>query len=489
MITQNFINVGILKSSVLILICLCLFLIFLVLVVAISFWKAREKIAKKSLISSSFSANRHYLTGLENRTALLEKIEIIISDTEQEDFSLAVLYIDIDDFKGINESLGIRMGDELLIRMAQRLVERIRSLSKHVFQVGDDEFVVLLEDIATTKDTMPEIASELINELAKPIEISGYILQTTTCIGVCVYPDCANNAEELVVNSSAARYKAKKMGYGSYVIYDDNMSKQNLVRSLISSDIRKALEKNEFVLYYQPKINYKLNKIVGAEALLRWNHPSLGMVAPEVFIPILEDLGLIHNVGAWVLRTACCDFSSLHKTQDPELQIAINLSAHQFNRGDVAGIIAEIIFDTGISPELVELELTETVVMSDTDKSLLMLKVLQSMGIKIAVDDFGTGYSSMNQLTRFPISTLKVDKSFVHDMHLIPEKEIIVSTIIGMAKKLNFEIVAEGVECKEELEILAAHGCDIIQGFYFSKPLSFQQFTEYLTDHRAGFTN
>ena len=263
------------------------------------------------------------------------------------------------------------------------------------------------------------------------------------------------------------------------------MSKKSVVRSLISGDLRHALERNEFYIHYQPKITLKTGLVQGAEALLRWHHPSLGNITPDVFIPVMEDLGLIHSVGKWVIHTACKDIIKLHKEGYDSLNIAINLSPHQFDKGDIATIIAEVIWETGIAPHKVELELTEAVVMSDTEKSALMLKVLQSMGVKIAVDDFGTGYSSMNQLTRFPIDILKVDKCFIHDMHLIPANKAIVSTIIRMAKELGFEVVAEGVEAPEELEILRIEGCDIIQGFYYSKPLSFNDFSKFVRERNS----
>jgi diguanylate cyclase (GGDEF)-like protein len=478
-------NPTVVKLSILIMFMICLVLIGLVFVLAISLWESREKLKEQKLKINEIKTSKHHITGLDGRMVLMDDLEKILEINKHHDSNVAILFIDIDDFNSINSSLGVKIGDVLLQNVATRIVAEVNAFSKFVYQVGSDEFVVILQDYGTNTDPVAELANDLINTIAQPMNIQGYDLQISCCVGLCVYPECAANAEDLIKHAGAARDNAKKLGYSSYSFYTKEMSKKSVVRSLISGDLRHALERNEFYLNYQPKVILESGLVQGAEALLRWHHPSLGNITPDIFIPVMEDLGLIHSVGKWVINTACKDIVKLHK-EGYDLNIAINLSPHQFDKGDIATIVAEVMWETGIAPHKVELELTEAVVMSDTEKSSLMLRVLQSMGVKIAIDDFGTGYSSMNQLTRFPINILKVDRCFIHDMHLIPANKAIVSTIIRMAKQLGFEVVAEGVECVQELDLLREEGCDVIQGFYYSKPLSFTDFAAYVRDKNSS---
>jgi diguanylate cyclase (GGDEF)-like protein len=475
-------NVSMVKVSILTLFIICLILVGLVFVLAVSLWNMRAKFKDLASKNILHPANKHHLTGLDNRPTLIHVLENLLVNGKVNELNTALLFIDIDDFNSINGSLGVKLGDMLLQNVGSRIVAEVSGYSKYVYQVGSDEFVVLLYDYGQDTSSIAEIANNIIRAVAQPINLQGYDLQISCCVGVCTYPECASDAETLLKNAGSARDNAKKIGYGSCSFYTQEMSKKSVIRTLISADLRQALERNEFYLHYQPKIELATGKVQGAEALLRWRHPSLGNITPDIFVPVMEDLGLIHTVGKWVIQTACKEISKLHKDGYSSLNIAINLSPHQFDKGDIASIIAEVIWDTGIAPHKVEIELTEAVVMSDTEKSVLMLRVLQSMGVKIAVDDFGTGYSSMNQLTRFPINILKVDRCFIHDMHVIPANRAIVSTIIRMAKQLGYEVVAEGVECVEELELLRAEGCDLIQGFYFSKPLSFADFSKYVRE-------
>ncbi len=459
---------------------MCLVLVGLVFVLAVSLWNLREKFKEEKNIAKQYLHNKHYLTGLSSRPALLEVLGNLLAESSQHQTNVALMFIDIDDFNSINGSLGVKMGDMLLQSIGQRIVSEVGAFSKHVYHIGSDEFAVILYDYGNDAATLSAIASDLLYSISQPINIHGYDLQISCCIGLCTFPECSSDAHELLKHAGSARDNAKKSGYGSYSFYTQEMSRKSVIRSLISADLRYALERNELELHYQPKIILATGAVQGAEALLRWHHPTLGNITPDVFIPVMEDLGLIHAVGKWIIHTACHEMKSLHKEGFDSLHIAINVSPHQFDKGDIASIIAESIWETGIAPQKVEIELTEAVVMSDTEKSSLMLKVLQSMGVRIAIDDFGTGYSSMNQLTSFPVDILKVDRCFVHDLHLIPANHAIVSTIIRMANQLKLEVVAEGVECEQELEILRNEHCDLIQGFYYSKPLSFKEFAKYV---------
>lgn len=479
-------DINTVKLSILILFIISIVLVGLVFALAVSLWRLRGRIKIEKLKAKHNLGMKHYLTGLDNRQALIDVLNKLVESRESHAANIALLFIDIDDFNSINSSLGIKLGDLLLVSISHRIINEVSAFSKFVYHVGSDEFAVILYDYGNDTNAVSDIANDVIHAISQPINIQGYDLQISCSIGICTFPDCANDAEELLKHAGSARDNSKKTGYGNFSFYTTEMSKKSVVRALISADLRKALEHNEFTLHYQPKIHLATGAVQGAEALLRWHHPSLGNITPEMFIPVMEDLGLIHAVGKWVIHNACREISKLHKAGYPNLHVAINLSPHQFDKGDIASIIAEVIWETGISPQSVELELTEAVVMSDTEKSLLMLKVLQSMGVRVAVDDFGTGYSSMNQLTRFPIDILKVDRCFIHNMHQIPANQAIVSTIIRMAKQLGYEVVAEGVECIEELELLRKEGCDVIQGFYYSKPLPFNDFVKYVEEHRIA---
>jgi len=482
---SGLLNVQMVRLSILILSIICLFLIGLVFVLANALWNLRNKFAELAHKNIEHPSSKHYLTSLENRTSLINRVENLIANSKDGDIRTALLFIDIDDFNSINGSLGVRLGDLLLQSIASRIVAEASGYTKLIYQVGSDEFGVVVYDCGQDSVMLNELASNIIAAVGQPISLQGYDLQISCCVGVCTYPDCAADAETLLKNSGSARDNAKKIGYGTCSFYTQEMSRRSVIRTLISADLRHALERNEFYLHYQPKVNLQTEMVQGAEALLRWRHPSLGNITPDIFVPVMEDLGLIHPVGKWLIHAACKDIVKLHSEGYTDLHIAINLSPHQFDKGDIASIIAEVIWDTGIAPHKVEIELTEAVVMNDTEKSSLMLRVLQSMGVKIAVDDFGTGYSSMNQLTRFPINILKVDRSFIHDMHLIPANRTIVSTIIRMAKQLGYEVVAEGVEKEEELDLLRLEGCDIIQGFYYSKPLEFSRFAQYVREKNS----
>lgn len=467
---------------------LCLVLMILVYFLGTGYWRLKAQFSKKNQTPLSSQIHKVDLTDMPNRTALINTLDHLLELGDRGNVNIAMLFIDIDDFNNLNISLGNKIADILLVRVSEIIKSVAKEYTNNVYHIGSDEFAVILYDYGNDADIINKVANDIMHAVSQPASIEGYELNSSCCIGVCVYPECASDAEALLKHAGSARDNAKKIGYGSISFYTQEMSKKSVMRTLISSDLRNALENNEFYLHYQPKISLRTGEIQGAEALLRWRHPSLGNITPDIFIPAIEDLGLIHPIGKWVIYTACKDMKRLHMEGYPNLKIAINISAHQFNKGDIASVVAEAIWDSGISPNKVELELTEAVVMSDTEKSALMFRVLQAMGVKIAVDDFGTGYSSMNQLTKFPISILKIDKCFIHDIHLNPANHAIVSTMIRMGKQLGFEVVAEGVECLEELEILRIEDCDQIQGFYYSPALPLIDFIEYVQKSNSDIT-
>ncbi len=477
----NPLNANMVALSIFILLGICIILIVLSVVLAFAYWrlllKAGEVGAAKSLV------NKNYITTLSNRSELIKNLERLVAHARKDKINLALLFIDIDDFNTINVSLGFKIGDELLRHIGKVLETCTSQYTKHLYHIGSDEFAVLLYDYGKDQEVINTLANDIIHTVAAPVTIDGYELHSSCCVGICVFPDCANDEIELLKHANSARDDAKKIGYSSFSFYTQEMSKKSVMRTLISGDLRDALQRNEFYLVYQPKVYIGTEKVQGAEALLRWHHPTLGNITPDVFIPALEDLGLIHSIGRWVIYTACKDMSKVHAAGYPDISVAINISAHQFSKGDIASVVAEAIWESGISPDRVELELTEAVVMSDTEKSALMLRVLQSMGVKIAVDDFGTGYSAMNRLIEFPIKILKIDKCFIHNLHTNPGSLAIVSTMITMGKKLGFEVVAEGVECQEELDLLRQYECDLVQGFYYSKPLSLNDFVKFVQEH------
>ncbi len=475
--------------SIHILIFVCLALMVVVYFLALVLWRLKKQLNTPGGVTVSSQPNKMDLTGLPNRKSLFKTLDYLLELSNKNKVNVAMLFIDIDDFNNINISLGNKIADTLLLHISEIIKLVAKDYTKYIYHIGGDEFAVILYDYGSDTDVINKVANDIMHAVSQPASIEGYELNSSCCVGICVYPQCAENTEALVKHAGSARDNAKKIGYSSLSFYTQEMSKKSVIRTLISSDLRNALENNEFYLYYQPKICLRTGAVQGAEALLRWRHPSLGNITPDVFIPAIEDLGLIHPIGKWVIYTACKDMKRLHVEGYSNLKVAINISAHQFNKGDIATVVAEGIWESGISPNKVELELTEAVVMSDTEKSSLMFRVLQAMGVRIAVDDFGTGYSSMNQLTKFPISILKIDKCFISNIHLNPANHAIVSTMIRMGKQLGFEVVAEGVECLEELEILRNEDCDLIQGFYYSQPLPLSEFIAYVQKSNSDITS
>ena len=424
------------------------------------------------------SAEHDFLTGLPNRMLLNDRVNQAIAMAPRHHKRVAVLFLDLDGFKHINDSLGHPTGDKLLQSIAKRLVECVRA-SDTVSRQGGDEFVVLLSEVERSEDTAIT-ARRMLQAVAEAHSIDHHDLHVTTSIGVSVFPDDGLDAETLIKNADTAMYQAKENGRQSYKFFKPAMNVRAVERQAIEESLRRALERQEFAVHYQPKVSLKTGEITGAEALLRWTHPVRGPIPPGQFIPIAEDCGLIRPIGNWILREACRQARVWLDAGLPLASMAVNISAVQFrNESFLPGVFATL-EETGLDPKFLELELTESVLMKHAESTEVILKTLRARGVQLAVDDFGTGYSSLSYLRRFAIDALKIDQSFVRQITTTPSETTIVTAVISMGRSLNLRVVAEGVETTEELAFLQAHQCDQAQGYYFSRPVAAPQFADLL---------
>jgi diguanylate cyclase (GGDEF)-like protein len=393
---------------------------------------------------------------------------------------VALLFLDLDGFKHINDSLGHPVGDKLLQSVAKRLADCVRG-SDTVSRQGGDEFVVLLSEVEHSEDAAIT-ARRMLHVVAAVHSIDQHDLFVTTSIGLSIYPDDGHDVETLIKNADTAMYQAKENGRQNYQFFEPAMNVRAVERQSIEESLRRALERKEFTLHYQPIINLRTGEITGAEALLRWTHPTLGSVSPARFIPVAEDCGLILPVGQWVLREACKQAQAWVDAGLPPATMAVNISAIEFRDVHFLEGVFAILEETGLDPRFLELELTESVLMKHADSTESILKTLRARGVQVAVDDFGTGYSSLSYLRKFPIDALKIDQSFVRQITAAPGDTTIVKAVISMGRSLNLRVVAEGVETQQELTFLQAHQCDEAQGYYFSRPIVAQQFAKLLED-------
>ena len=428
-----------------------------------------------------YLATHDVLTSLPNRSLFSEILNHAIRTARRYGHKFAVLFIDLDRFKVINDTLGHEAGDKLLQEMAIRLTQTLRS-SDVVARLGGDEFVILLQSV-DEQEYVAQIAGKLLSVIVKPIVLLGQECRVSASIGICMYPVHAQDEQSLMKNADVAMYRAKEEGKNNFLFFSDNIKSQSLERLALETSLRQALERNEFFLQYQAKLDLKAEKITGVEALLRWQHPELGIVPPLKFIPLAEETGLIVPIGKWVLNAACMQNVAWQHQGFPSLCMAINLSARQFADDNLLDDIASVLERTGMAPHLLELELTESMVIQNPDRAIQLLIELKKMGVRLAIDDFGTGYSSLAQLKRFPIDTLKVDRSFIRDIPHDTEDNAITEAIIAMGKVLSLTVIAEGVETKEQETFLRNHACDEIQGYYFSKPVSPELFIELMIEH------
>jgi diguanylate cyclase (GGDEF)-like protein/PAS domain S-box-containing protein len=429
-------------------------------------------------LQMTHAAEHDFLTGLPNRMLLNDRIAQAIVSAKRHVKQVAVLFLDLDGFKHINDSLGHSIGDKLLQSIGKRLVDCGRAADT-VSRQGGDEFVVLLSEVQRSEDAAIA-ASRMLMAVAEAHSIDQHELHITTSIGVSVYPDDGEDAETLIKNADTAMYQAKENGRQGYQYFKPAMNARAVERQSIEASLRRALERNEFSLHYQPKIDFKTGAIAGAEALLRWTHHVRGAVSPVLFIPVAEECGLILPIGRWVLRRACEQAQAWVKAGLPAATMAVNVSAPEFRGESFLKQLSLILEETGLDPSLLELELTESVLMKHADSAASILKTLRSSGVQVAVDDFGTGYSSLSYLRKFPIDALKIDKSFVGRIGTTADDESIVTAVISMARSLKLRVVAEGVETLEQSEFLQAQACDQAQGFYFSRPIPPEQFAQLL---------
>jgi diguanylate cyclase (GGDEF)-like protein/PAS domain S-box-containing protein len=434
------------------------------------------------------------LTGLPNRVLFMDRLEHALSLAHRDPKLNAVLFVDLDDFKVVNDSLGHEAGDELLELVAERLRTGLRS-EDTVARFGGDEFGILLEDVPTASYAT-DIAQRIVESMRETFILKGHELTITCSIGIVLAASSQEPAKELMRKADIAMYKAKRAGkerfawelmrkadiamYGAkgrgkarYQMFDPGTNTRALKRLGFESDLRRVLEREEFVVHYQPKVSLETGNVLGLEALVRWEHPERGLVPPSEFIPVAEDTGLIVDIGRWVLKEACVQvrrWQDRYPSTSP-LRANVNLSARQFHQPDLARDIAEILQETDLEPQNLELEITETVVMEDARATLAILQTLKSLGVGLAIDDFGTGYSSLAYLKRFSVDTLKIDRLFVAGLGESTEDEVLVAAMIELAHSLGLTAVQEGVETVEQLQRLLEMGCDIAQGFYFSRPL------------------
>jgi diguanylate cyclase (GGDEF)-like protein/PAS domain S-box-containing protein len=434
--------------------------------------------ARVMALQMTHYAQHDFLTGLPNRMLLNDRISQAIAMAPRHDKQVAVLFLDLDGFKHINDSLGHPVGDMLLQSVAERLVQCVRS-SDTVSRQGGDEFVVLLSEAEQWEDAAI-VATRMLESVAEPHAIDQHELHVTTSIGVSVYPDDGQDSETLIRNADTAMYQAKENGRQSFQFFKPAMNVRAVERQSIEESLRRALERDEFTLHYQPKIDLRSGAISGAEALIRWTHPTRGMVSPAQFIPVAEDCGLIVPIGSWVMRVAC---RQARAWADAGLRVgtmAVNVSAMELRNDDFLDGLLQILDETGLDASSLELELTESVLMKHAESAASILQLLRERGVTVAVDDFGTGYSSLSYLRKFPIDALKIDQSFVRQITTAHDDSSIVTAVISMAKSLNLRVVAEGVETMEQLAFLQAHECDEAQGFYFSRALPPDRFARSL---------
>jgi len=424
------------------------------------------------------SAQHDILTGLPNRMLLNDRIGQAIALSRRHGKKVAVLFLDLDGFKHINDSLGHSAGDKLLQSVSKRLDDCVRA-SDTVSRQGGDEFVVLLSEVEQAEDVAIS-ARRILEAVATAHPIDMHNLHVTASIGLSVYPDDGADAETLIKNADTAMYQAKENGRQSYQFFKPAMNVRAVERQFIEEGLRGALERQEFTVHYQPKVDLKTGGISGAEALIRWTHPMRGPISPLQFIPIAEDCGLILPIGAWVLREACKQSQAWVDAGLPAITMAVNASAIEFQDEKFLQGVFAILSETGMDPRNLELELTESVLMKRAESTAGILQTLRESGVKVAVDDFGTGYSSLSYLRKFPVDALKIDRSFIRQLSADGDDTTIVTAVIGMARGLNLRVVAEGVETREELAFLTAHHCDDAQGYYFSRPLLPQQFAKLL---------
>lgn len=430
---------------------------------------AAELERKRSEERLQYLAYHDPLTDLPNRTLFYDRLALALANAHRHRQMLAVLFIDLDQFKNVNDTLGHAMGDRLLQGFAERLTGSLRE-GDTIARMGSDEFTMLLPEIDQVEDAV-KIAQCIFGAIKESWVLSGYEFHITASIGISVYPNDGADADNLLKNADTAMHRAKEKGRNNYQLYTPAMNEKILERLALEKSMRFALMHEEFVVYYQPQVNICSGEIIGLEALVRWQHPNLGLVFPDRFISSAEETGLILPIGEWVLRTACAQNKAWQDKGYQPVRVAVNLSPYQFQQQNLVETVSRVLLETGLAPQWLELEITEGIAMQDVEMTITTLRDLRAMGIGISIDDFGSGYSSLNYLIQFPISKLKIDQSFIREIESNPKNAAIVTTIIVLAQNLKLQVIAEGVENAEQFAFLKQNRCEEMQGYLFGKPV------------------
>src|SRR4051794_7950816 len=429
-----------------------------------------------------FHAYHDVLTNLPNRKLFADRLTQSISRARRSGKSLAVMFVDLDHFKSINDTLGHETGDELLLEMAGRLTANVREYDT-VARLGGDEFTIILAELRQPEDAV-NVAEKVRRAIEQPLSIAGTLIEVSASIGIALYPDDGADSESLLRNADSAMYRAKEAGRNTYQLCTDDMKRRAVERLSLETRLRRAINEGQLVLHYQPQISLTNGSVIGVEALVRWNDPERGLVHPSAFIPLAEESRLILPLGEWVLRTAC---TQMHSWLDAGLELpmmSVNLSLRQIQQYDIVESVRRVLAETGLDAGSLELEITETAAMQNAEATVEVLQALRELGVSIAIDDFGTGYSSLNYLKRFPITAVKIDRAFVRDLATSDGDAAIVSAVVGIARALKLRVIAEGVETEEQLSFLRRRNCDAAQGYLFSRPVAAATLPERLAEHR-----
>ena len=432
----------------------------------------------------AYLAHHDPLTGLPNRTLLQDRLQIALIRANRERSMVGLLFLDLDRFKTINDSLGHHAGDRLLQSIAERLRKCVRE-SDTVCRQGGDEFIIVLQDLVDP-ESPARVAEKILSRITEPFEIDGHMIGTSFSIGIAIYPNDGHDADVLMKNADTAMYHAKEGGRNTYRFFTEAMNANALERLQLENSLRQALERNELMLHYQPQVSLADGSVVGAEALIRWHNPQLGFVPPGRFIPIAEESGLIMPIGEWVIREACRQARQWTDEGLPPITMAVNLSALQFRRGDIVATVRKALAETGHNPELLELELTESLLMENAEEVMSAIKQLKSLGIRLSIDDFGTGYSSLAYLKRLEVDRLKIDQSFVRDVPGDLDDAAIVRAVVQLGSSLKLEVIAEGAETAAQVAFLSSEGCREAQGYYYCPPVSPDAFARILRNRTIG---
>lgn len=462
-------------------------LIALILLFGFAFHLRKSLTDLNDIIQNAWRfSNLDILTGLPNRILFFDNFKNCIENAKRNHEKVALLFMDIDNFRQVKDTLGYAIGDDLLQSIAKRMLVAMNNAKELMAHLTSDQFIIIIENIPHEK-MLHESIEKILTVFEEPFSLADQRITTCASIGISLYPLDGTTVETLLKKAGIARHHAKQLAGNSYNFYASEMDATLMQQRSIEEKLRMALENKELLVCYQPKVDVISHKIMGAEALLQWNNPELGKISPAQFIPIAEKTGLIMSIGNWILREACNQTQQWHTQGFSDFSIAVNLSAYQFKSGDIAEQVANALWDSKLNPNFLELELTESLVMENIEKSLLMLRVLKTMGIKISIDDFGTGYSSLSQLSKFPADSLKIDQSFVRNINLqnlSADGNAIINAIVTLAKQLHLKIIAEGVETEQQLDFLKQQGCDLIQGFIFSRPIPAEEFGQLLANNR-----